>query len=87
MVKVVVPFGNGCQLCESYKIITVLRELFKEKNIDGFIEIEEHHCSGKCIHGITIKIDGDSVTNASVNKISDIFSKRIMTKCSANQFL
>ncbi|SMC60020.1 hypothetical protein [Sporomusa malonica] len=80
MVKVVVPFGNGCQLCESYGIITVLRDLFKNNNIDGFIEIEEHHCSGKCNQGITLRIEGESINNASVNKIPDIFSKKIMTR-------
>jgi NADH:ubiquinone oxidoreductase subunit E len=80
VVKVLVSFGNGCQVCESYAIITVLRDLFRKHNVDGIIEIEEHHCSGKCIQGITLKIDGESINYASANKIPDIFTKKIMPK-------
>lgn len=72
--------GSSCHLKGSYDIIQALTKKIEKNNLKNKIELKASFCLGNCMNGVSMKIDDELVSNASVDTIDEIFEKQILPR-------
>jgi NADH:ubiquinone oxidoreductase subunit E len=73
-----VCIGSSCHLKGSYEIINTLKNLVSEHKLEDKVELAAAFCLGKCLNGVTVKIDGELVLGVSPENVNEIFNERIL---------
>ncbi len=72
--------GSSCHQRGSYEVIHTLQELIEKNNLKDKVELKASFCLGNCMNGVSMKVDGEAVQNASPENIEEIFNNMIKTK-------
>lgn len=56
--KVTICIGSACHLKGSREIIKQLQELVGENELDDKVELNGSFCSGDCVNGVCVNMDG-----------------------------
>ena len=79
MVQISICVGSACHLKGSYAILNAFRCLMDKYNVRGtVVDIEGCFCQGHCTESVVIKINDEVITNVSVEKVHDIFIKKVL---------
>lgn len=76
--EICVCIGSACHVNGSYSIISELKKLIAEHQLEDTVVLKVAFCLGQCKSGVTIKIDEDLITGVTVNNIREIFAKRVL---------
>ena len=72
--------GSSCHLKGSYEVIQSLKKYIEENKLEDKVELEASFCLGNCSNGVSMRIDGEVVSNANPENIEDIFKEQILVK-------
>lgn len=72
--------GSSCHLKGSYDVIQKLQKLIAENNLEDKVTLKASFCLGNCSNGVSMRIDGEVVSNANPENIEDIFKEQILMK-------
>ena len=72
--------GSSCHLKGSYDVIQKLQKLITENNLEDKVTLKASFCLGNCSNGVSMRIDGEVVSNANPENIEDIFKEQILVK-------
>ena len=72
--------GSSCHLKGSYDVIQKLQKLIAENNLEDKVTLKASFCLGNCSNGVSLRIDGEVVSNANPENIEDIFKEQILVK-------
>lgn len=72
--------GSSCHLKGSYDVIQKLQKLIAENNLEDKVTLKASFCLGNCSNGVSMRIDGEVVSNANPDNIEDIFKDQILLK-------
>ena len=72
--------GSSCHLKGSYDVIQKLQKLIDENNLEDKVTLKASFCLGNCSNGVSMRIDGEVVSNANPENIEDIFKEQILVK-------
>ena len=72
--------GSSCHLKGSYDVIQKLQKLIAENNLEDKVTLKASFCLGNCSNGVSMRIDGEVVSNANTENIEDIFKEQILVK-------
>lgn len=79
--KVFVCIGSSCHLRGSYDIINGFKALIAQHSLEDKVELSASFCLGRCIDGVTIKVDDELVTGVSPENVNEIFDEYILGRC------
>ena len=57
--RVSICIGSACHLKGSREIIQKLQTLVKEQNVADKVDLNGAFCSGNCVNGVCVTIDGE----------------------------
>ncbi len=66
--------------CASKEMLEKIVKLTKDQGLEGKINIKANFSSDQCPTGASLIIDGKTVTDATSDKIEDIFNEKILSK-------
>lgn len=72
--------GSSCHLKGSYDVIQKLQKLIAENNLEDKVTLKASFCLGNCSNGVSMRIDGEAVSNANSDNIENIFKEQILIK-------
>ena len=72
--------GSSCHLKGSYDVIQKLQKLIAENNLEDKVTLKASFCLGNCSNGVSMRIDGEVVSNANPENIEDILKEHILVK-------
>lgn len=72
--------GSSCHLKGSYDVIQKLQKLIAENNLEDKVTLKASFCLGNCSNGVSMRIDGEVVSNANPENIEHIFKEQILVK-------
>ena len=72
--------GSSCHLKGSYDVIQKLQKLIAENNLEDKVTLKASFCLGNCSNGVSMRIDGEVVSNANPENIEEIFKEQILVK-------
>ena len=72
--------GSSCHLKGSYDVIQKLQKLIAENNLEDKVTLKASFCLGNCSNGVSMRIDGEVISNANPENIEDIFKEQILVK-------
>lgn len=73
-----VCIGSSCHLKGSYDIINTFKSLIEEKHLEDKVELAAAFCLGKCIDGVTIKVNNELITGVNTQNMHEIFEKHVL---------
>lgn len=76
-----VCIGSSCHLKGSYDIINTFKELIEKNHLEDKVELAAAFCLGKCMDGVTIKVDDELVLGVNRDNMNEIFNKYILNAC------
>ena len=76
-----VCIGSSCHLKSSYDIINTFKELIEKNHLEDKVELAAAFCLGRCMDGVTIKVDGELVLGVNRENMNEIFDKYILNAC------
>lgn len=76
-----VCIGSSCHLKGSYDIINTFKELIEKNHLEDKVELAAAVCLGRCMDGVTIKVDGELVLGVNRDNMNEIFDKYILNAC------
>lgn len=76
-----VCIGSSCHLKGSYDIINTFKELIEKNHLEDKVELAAAFCLGRCMDGVTIKVDGELVLGVNRDNMNEIFDKYILNAC------
>lgn len=77
---ILVCIGSSCHVRGSYKIMSELKEMIMQKDLDSRIQVKAAFCLGYCKAGVTIKVDEQLVTGVTKENLTEVFYKYILKK-------
>ncbi len=77
--KVYICVGSSCHLKGSRAVIEKFRELIEKNGLQDKVELNASFCLGKCVDGVSIKIDDELVTGLSADNAEAVFDERILS--------
>ncbi|MCI9283331.1 MAG: (2Fe-2S) ferredoxin domain-containing protein [Lachnospiraceae bacterium] len=75
--RVSICIGSACHLRGSREIIQKLQTLVKANNISDKVDLNGAFCSGNCVNGVCVTIDGE-LFSLSPETTEEFFNKEIM---------
>ena len=75
--RVSICIGSACHLKGSREIIQKLQTLVKEQNVADKVDLNGAFCSGHCVNGVCVTIDGE-LFSLSPETTEEFFNKEIM---------
>ena len=57
--RVTICIGSACHLKGSREIIQRLQELVKEHGVSDKVDLNGAFCSGNCVNGVCVTVDGE----------------------------
>ena len=75
--RVSICIGSACHLKGSREIIQKLQTLVKEQNVADKVALNGAFCSGNCVNGVCVTIDGE-LFSLSPETTEEFFNKEIM---------
>ena len=75
--RVSICIGSACHLKGSREIIQKLQTLVKEQNVAYKVDLNGAFCSGNCVNGVCVTIDGE-LFSLSPETTEEFFNKEIM---------
>ena len=72
--------GSSCHLKGSYDVIQKLQKLIAENNLEDKVTLKASFCLGNCSNGVSMRIDGEVVSNVNLENIEEIFKEQILVK-------
>lgn len=72
--------GSSCHLKGSYDVIQKLQKLIAENNLEDKVTLKASFCLGNCSNGVSMRIDGEAISNANPDNIEEIFKDQILVK-------
>lgn len=76
--EVSVCVGSSCHLKGSYPVIEEIKRLSEKENVADKIELKAAFCSGNCVNGVCIQLDGRKVVGISPKNIEEVFYNQIL---------
>lgn len=78
MVEINVCIGSACHLKGAYNVITNLKKLIEEKELEDKIEVKAAFCLGECTKGVSVKVDNGDVVSVKEDEVDKFFDKHIV---------
>ena len=75
--RVSICIGSACHVKGSREIIQKLQTLVKEQNVADKVDLNGAFCSGNCVNGVCVTIDGE-LFSLSPETTEEFFNKEIM---------
>jgi NADH:ubiquinone oxidoreductase subunit E len=79
-VDILVCIGSSCHVRGSYKIMSELKAMITEKDLDTKVQVQAAFCLGYCREGVTIKVDEQLVTGVTKENLTQVFDKYVLKK-------
>jgi NADH:ubiquinone oxidoreductase subunit E len=79
-VDILVCIGSSCHVRGSYKIMSELKAMITEKNLDSQVQVQVAFCLGYCRDGVTIKVNEQLVTGVTKENLTQVFDKYVLKK-------
>ena len=76
--KVSICVGSSCHLKGSKDIIAKFKELVAKNRLENEVELNAAFCLGRCMDGVTIKVDDEIVTGVSPQNAEQIFAEHVL---------
>ena len=73
MTEVKICVGSSCHLKGSYLIIDELKRLITIEKMENDITLIASFCTGDCVNGVSMEIDGEKIKGMTPDKIKDFF--------------
>jgi NADH:ubiquinone oxidoreductase subunit E len=78
--NILVCIGSSCHVRGSYKIMTELKAMITENDLDSQVQVQVAFCLGYCRDGVTIKVDEQLVTGVTKENLTEVFDKYVLKK-------
>ena len=78
MTEVKICVGSSCHLKGSYLIIDELKRLIAIEKMENDIALIASFCTGDCVNGVCMEVDGEKIKGMTPDKIKDFFYLRIV---------
>lgn len=76
-----VCIGSSCHLKGSYDIINTFKELIEKNHLEDKVELSAAFCLGKCMDGVTVKVDDELVLGVNRENMHEVFQKYVLDAC------
>ena len=78
---ILVCVGSSCHLSGSYDIIELFKKAISENHLEDKVTLKATFCLGKCgIHGVSCKIDDNSITGVNKDNFNEVFQEHVLEK-------
>lgn len=78
MISIEVCVGSSCHLKGAHDVIEAFNKAIQTNGLEKDVFLTGAFCLGKCLEGVTIKIDGELIFDISPNKVEEIFQNRVI---------
>lgn len=78
MLEISVCVGSSCHLKGSYPIIEEIKRLIAIEQLEGEIILKANFCTGDCVNGVCIEINGEKIKNVTPQKIKELFNEKVI---------
>lgn len=78
--KIYVCVGSSCHLKGSYDVVTNLKKMIEDNNVQAEVLLSASFCLGHCSHdGVTVKVE-DKIFNVKPCDLEEFFKKEVLEK-------
>jgi len=78
--NVYICVGSSCHIKGSYDIIQLLKEAVANHHLEDKVNLLAAFCLGRCMDGVTVKINEEIICGVSKENFSDFFHHYILEK-------
>ena len=75
MIEINVCIGSACHLKGAYNVITNLKKLIEEKELEDKIEVKAAFCLGECTKGVSVKINDEQIVSVSEGEVDKFYER------------
>lgn len=73
MIDINVCIGSACHLKGAYNVITNLKKLIEEKELENQIEVKAAFCLGECTKAVSVKINDEYIVSVNEDEVDKFF--------------
>ncbi|MCT4566348.1 MAG: (2Fe-2S) ferredoxin domain-containing protein [Maledivibacter sp.] len=77
MIEINVCIGSACHLKGAYNVITNLKKLIQEKQLENKIEVKAAFCLGECTRGVSVRINDENIVSVGEDKVDRFFEAHL----------
>lgn len=78
-VRIEICVGSSCHLKGAQQIVRAFQEEITRYGLtDVEVQLAGSFCQGNCTQGVNVKIDGEKFSNVTLEKVNEIFTKRVL---------
>ena len=78
MISIEVCVGSSCHLKGARDVIDAFNNEIKHHGLEREVFLTGAFCLGKCLNGVTIKIDDELILEVTPEIVPDIFQSRVL---------
>ena len=78
MISIEVCVGSSCHLKGARDVIDAFNNEIKHRGLERKVFLTGAFCLGKCLNGVTIKIDDELILEVTPEIVPDIFQSRVL---------
>ncbi len=80
MINVSVCIGSACHLKGSYDVISKLKEILKERNLEHKVEIKAGFCLGECTKAVSVKINDEEIFSVREDTVEEFVETELLRR-------
>lgn len=80
MIDISICVGSSCHLKGSYPIISEFKRLIAENSAEEKINLKASFCTGDCVNGVCVEIDGEKIRNVTPKAVEALFTEKVIPK-------
>lgn len=78
MISIQVCVGSSCHLKGAHAVIEAFREQICINKLEDEVFLTGAFCLGKCLEGVTIKVDDELILSVKPDNVPEIFQNRVL---------
>ena len=78
MTTVMVCIGSACHRRGSYLVTQRLKDLARQRGVEGEIKVAPAFCLGNCAGGVSVKVNDKLLSGVSMDNVDDIFVSEVL---------
>ncbi|MDD2431111.1 MAG: (2Fe-2S) ferredoxin domain-containing protein [Firmicutes bacterium] len=78
MISIQVCVGSSCHLKGAHDVVQAFKKQISAYKLDNEVFLTGAFCLGKCLDGVSIKIDDELVLGVQPDNVPEIFQNRVL---------
>ena len=79
MISILVCVGSSCHLKGAHDVVQAFKREISSRKLDQEVFLTGAFCLGRCIDGVSIKIDDELILGVTPESVPEIFLNRVVS--------